>query len=91
MQSVPITTDVVGSNPAQGGATLCGKVCQWLAAGQWFSPGTLLKVALNTIKLKKQSLSEIQEKFTKSTITKVFLFFFVGSRGDMDLWEADSH
>ena len=47
--------------------TLCDKVCQWLAAGRWFSPGTpvsfpnktnchditeiLLKVALNTITL----------------------------------------
>jgi hypothetical protein len=47
------------------GTTLCDKVCQWLAAGQWFSFGTpiysinktdhhdiieiLLKVALNTI------------------------------------------
>jgi hypothetical protein len=46
--------------------TLCDKVCQWLTAGQWFSPGPplsstnktdrhditeiLLKVALNTIK-----------------------------------------
>jgi hypothetical protein len=46
--------------------TLCNKVCQWLATGRWFSPGTpvsstnktdrhditeiLLKVALNTIK-----------------------------------------
>ena len=45
--------------------TLCDKVCQWLATGRWFSPGTpvsptnktdrhdiaeiLLKVALNTI------------------------------------------
>ena len=42
--------------------TLCDKVCQWLAAGRWFSPGTsinktdrqditeiLLKVALNLI------------------------------------------
>jgi hypothetical protein len=45
--------------------TLCDKVCQWLATGQWFSPGTpvfsanktdhhditeiLLKVVLNTI------------------------------------------
>jgi len=45
--------------------TLCDKVCQWLTAGKWFSPGTLissinktdrhditeilLKVALNTI------------------------------------------
>jgi hypothetical protein len=47
--------------------TLCDKVCQWLATGRWFSPGTpdtstnntdrhdkteiLLKVALNTITL----------------------------------------
>jgi len=46
--------------------TLCDKVCQWLATGRWFSPGSpvsstnktdryditevLLKVALNTIK-----------------------------------------
>jgi hypothetical protein len=46
--------------------TLCGKFCQWLATGQWFSPGPpvsstnktdrhditemLLKEALNTIK-----------------------------------------
>ena len=46
--------------------TLCDKVCQWLATGQWFSPGTpvsstnktfshditeiLLKVMLNTIR-----------------------------------------
>ena len=45
--------------------TLCDKVCQWLATGRWFSPGTpvastnktdchnitkiMLKVALNTI------------------------------------------
>jgi hypothetical protein len=44
--------------------TLCDRVCQWLATGQWFSPGTpvfstnkfdhhditeiLMKVALNT-------------------------------------------
>ena len=47
--------------------TLCDKVCQWPAAGRWFSPGTpvsstnktdghditkiLLKVAINTISL----------------------------------------
>ena len=47
--------------------TLCDNVCQWLAAGRWFSPdtpgssinnidrhditGILLKVALNTITL----------------------------------------
>jgi len=49
-----------------GCATLCDKVCQWLASGRWFSPGPpvsstnktdrhdiaeiLLKVALNIIK-----------------------------------------
>jgi hypothetical protein len=52
--------------------TLCGKACQWLATGQWFSPGTpvsstnktdhhniteiLLKVALNTITLTPQKI-----------------------------------
>ena len=67
MQSVPITTDIVSSNLDQVRCTtLCDKVCQCLATGQWFSPGSpvsstnktdrhditeiLLKVALNTIK-----------------------------------------
>jgi hypothetical protein len=52
--------------------TLCDKVCQQLATGQWFSPGTpvsstnktdhddiaaiLLKVALNTIKQTKTNI-----------------------------------
>ena len=61
---MPITTDVVSSNLDQAKcATLCDKVCQWLATGRWFSPVSstnktdrhdiaeiLLKVALNTIK-----------------------------------------
>ena len=53
------------------GITLCDKVCQWLAAGWWFSPGLpvsssnktdrhniteiLLKVALKTIKPTNQT------------------------------------
>jgi hypothetical protein len=52
--------------------TICDKVCQRLATGQWFSPGTpvsstnktdhdditeiLLKVALNTIKQTKTNI-----------------------------------
>ena len=65
---VPITTNIVSSNPAQARCTtLSDKVCQCLATGQRFSPGTpvsssnktdrhdaieiLLKVALNTITL----------------------------------------
>jgi hypothetical protein len=58
----------VSSNPARAeclDTKLCHKACQWLATGQWFSPGTpvsstnktdlhditeiVLKVALNTI------------------------------------------
>ena len=72
MQSVPITTDVVNLYPAQGAwcTTVCYKVCQRLAEGRWFSPGTpvsstnknnrhditeiLLKVELNTINLNHQ-------------------------------------
>jgi hypothetical protein len=46
MQSMPITTKVVSSNPAHGEVysiqqyNVCDKVCQWLVAGRWFSPGT---------------------------------------------------
>jgi hypothetical protein len=59
--------------------TLCNKVCQLLAAGQWFSPGSpvsstnktdrhditeiLLKVALNTIKQTKKALSKFNSLF----------------------------
>ena len=65
MQSVPFTTNVLSTNPAQVRCNISDKVCQWLAAGWWFSPGipvsstnktdryditeNLLKVALNTI------------------------------------------
>jgi hypothetical protein len=48
--------------------TLCDKVCQWLAACQWFSPNSpvssiniteiLLKVALNTVTLTLNHLNE---------------------------------
>ena len=45
MQSVPITTKVVSSNPANPANgkvyidTLYDKVCQLLTTGRWFSPG----------------------------------------------------
>ena len=66
MQSVPILRWGVLHT------TLCDKVCQWLATGRWFSPGTpvsftnktdchniaeiLLKVALNTITNSRMNL-----------------------------------
>jgi len=71
VQAVPITSKVVSSNTVHGrgvlDTTLCDKVCQLIATGQWFSSGTpvsptnkteshditeiLLKVALNIISL----------------------------------------
>ena len=63
------TANIMTWNPARcTDAKLCDKVCQWLATGRWFSPGTpvsstnktdrhditetLLKVALSMIKQK---------------------------------------
>ena len=69
MQSVPISSLMLwfGISIRARCTSLCDKVCQWLATGQWFSPGPpvsstnktdrhditeiLLKVALNTITL----------------------------------------
>jgi hypothetical protein len=37
-------SNVLSSNPSHG--ELSDKVCQWLAAGQCFSPGTLVSSAM---------------------------------------------
>jgi hypothetical protein len=77
LQSLPITTDVVSSNLLIARCTtLCDKACQWLAAGQWFSPATpvssinktdhhdicgiLFKVVLNTIKKNQWKMGLVQ-------------------------------
>jgi hypothetical protein len=70
--------------------TLCDKVCQWLAAGQWFSPGSLvssisktnchditeilLKVALSTITLTLKLSSDF---LLGSNIYKIVLYFYL--------------
>jgi hypothetical protein len=46
--------------------TLCDKVCQWLAAGQWFSPGTAVS---STNKTDRQDITEILLKMALNTIT----------------------
>ena len=68
MQLVPITTNVVSSNPAQAVYSIQHYVIRFIndliATGQWFSPlvsstnktEILLKVLLNTITLIKESL-----------------------------------
>jgi hypothetical protein len=45
---------------------LCDKVCQWLAAGQWFSPGSLVSF---TNKTDHHDITEILLKVEFNTIT----------------------
>jgi hypothetical protein len=51
--------------------TLCDKVVQWLAAGQWFSPGTPV---FSTNKTDHHDVTEILLKVTLNTITLTYLF-----------------
>ena len=53
---------------------LCDKVCQWLAAGQWFSPGTLDSP---TNKTDCHDTTEILLKVALNTITLCFVFIGV--------------
>jgi hypothetical protein len=46
------------------------KVCQWLAAGRWFSPGTAVS---STNKTDHHDITEILLKVTLNTITPAFL------------------
>ena len=62
---------VVSLNP-----TLCDKVCQWLATGRWFSPGTPV---YSTNKTDCYDITEILLKVALSTINQPtinFLLFF---------------
>ena len=45
--------------------TLCDKVCQWFATGQWFSPGTPVS---STNKTDRHNIAEILLKVALSTI-----------------------
>jgi hypothetical protein len=45
--------------------TLCDKVCQWLATGQWFSPGPLVS---STNKTDRHDITEILLKVVLNTI-----------------------
>ena len=85
MQSVPITTDVVSLNLTQGEVyNIMWPVCQWLAAGRWFTPGPpvsstnktdrhditeiLLKVALNTINNQPTTLTLLTRFYVRMCI-----------------------
>jgi len=47
--------------------TLCDKVCQWLATGQWLSPGPLVS---STNKTELHDIAEILLKVALNTINK---------------------
>jgi hypothetical protein len=71
MQSVPITTNVLSSNPVQARFTqynmsLCDKVCKLLATGWWFSPVTPVS---STNKTDRHDRTEILLKVVLYTIT----------------------
>ena len=51
--------------------TLCDKVCQWLVASLWFSPGTLLS---STNKTDHHNITQILLKVTLNTITPTLQF-----------------
>ena len=56
---MPITTNVEFENLPRWGVldtTLCDKVCQWLATGQYFSPGTPVS---STNKTDRHDITEI--------------------------------
>ena len=70
MQSVPITTNVVSLNPAQGQVYsiqhYVTNVFQWLPAGWWFSQGTPVSF---TNKTDRHDITEILLKVALNTIT----------------------
>jgi len=67
MQSVPITTNVVSSNPAQARCTRYNiAFFQWLAKGRKFSPGIPLS---STNKTDRHDIAEILLRVTLNTIT----------------------
>ena len=53
--------------------TLCDKVCQWLATGQWFSSVTLVS---STNKIDRHDTIEILLKMALNTITHKIYWYF---------------
>ena len=69
VQSVPITTEVVNSNPVRGCVldTLCDEVRQLLATGRCFSLGTSISA---TNKTNRPDITEILLKVALNTINQ---------------------
>jgi hypothetical protein len=76
VQLVPITNKVVNSKSCSWrgllNTTLCDKVCQLLATGQWFSPGTPVS---STNKTDHHDLTEILFKEALSVVSRIAAIF----------------
>ena len=64
--------------------TLCVKVCQWLAAGRWFSPGTPVS---STNKTDRHDITEILLKVALNTIT---ITLSLEKQGQCKAWRIPS-
>ena len=66
-------TDVVSSNPAHdevySDTTFCDKGCQWLVAGRWFHPGTLVSFSNKT---DRHDIAEILLKVALNSIPPIY-------------------
>ena len=80
MQSVPITTNVVNSNPTHGEVYsiqhYLKKFVSWLATDRWFSPGIL---ASSTNKPDRHDIAEIFLKVALNFITLTSISNFESS------------
>jgi hypothetical protein len=71
--------------------TLCDKVCQWLAAGQWFSLGSPVS---STNKTDRHDISEILLKVSLNTIkpTNVSCFIiYIAKQHSLNSWLTVNH
>ena len=66
--------------------TSCDKVCHWLAAGLWFSPGTLVS---STNKTDCNDITEILLKVAVNTITLTLIIRIILVQTDIILVQTD--
>ena len=67
--------------------TFCDKVYQWLATGQWFSPGTPVS-SIN--KTDRHDIAEILLKVVLNTINPPFFFASIRRNGHKYFWSQNN-
>ena len=87
VQSVSITIKVASSRSWRGvlNTTLCNKVYQWLATGQWFSSGTSVS---STNKTDRHDITEILLNVALNTINQTIIIHEINKHGVSE-WVCD--